>query len=86
VLWGTNADKFHFASAVQRRPPIARSSLQFGAIAFLALERDATDCEGATMHRHVKILAVICILLAIGFVVGRYTMWNEAARYDASHP
>ncbi len=38
------------------------------------------------MHRHVKLFAVACILIAIGFVVGRYTMWNQAAHYDAEHP
>jgi hypothetical protein len=38
------------------------------------------------MHRHVKLFAVACVLVAIGFVAGRYVMINQAARYDADHP
>ncbi|CAA2142714.1 hypothetical protein HYPP_03736 [Hyphomicrobium sp. ghe19] len=38
------------------------------------------------MHRHVRLFAIACILIAIGFVAGRYIMYNEAARYDATHP
>jgi len=38
------------------------------------------------MHRHVKLVTIACILLAVGFVAGRYVMWNEAAKYDATHP
>jgi hypothetical protein len=33
-----------------------------------------------------KILAVVCILLAMGFVVGRYTMIANVAHYDGDHP
>lgn len=38
------------------------------------------------MQRHHKILAVIVIAVALTFVAGRYVMWDDAARYDASHP
>lgn len=38
------------------------------------------------MHRHVKLFAIACVLVAIGFVAGRYIMINQAAQYDASHP
>ena len=38
------------------------------------------------MHRHVKIFAAVCILVAIGFVVGRYTMISDVAQYDGDHP
>jgi|UPI00031C286A hypothetical protein len=38
------------------------------------------------MHRHVKILTVACILIAIGFVAGRYIMYTDVAHYDGDHP
>jgi hypothetical protein len=38
------------------------------------------------MHRHVKLLAVACVVVSIAYVAGRYVMWNEAAQYDATHP
>ncbi len=38
------------------------------------------------MHRHVRIFAIICILVAIGFVIGRYTMITNVAHYDGDHP
>ena len=38
------------------------------------------------MHRHVKLIAIACMLVVIGFVAGRYIMINRAAQYDADHP
>lgn len=38
------------------------------------------------MHRHVKLFAIACILVAIGFVAGRYIMITNVAQYDATHP
>lgn len=38
------------------------------------------------MHRHVKLFAIACVLVAVAFVAGRYVMWNQAAHYDATHP
>lgn len=38
------------------------------------------------MHRHVKIFTVACILIAIGFVAGRYVMYTNVAHYDGDHP
>jgi hypothetical protein len=46
---------------------------------------DPADLE-AGMHRHVKIFAVACILVAVAFVVGRYTMITDVAHYDGNHP
>jgi hypothetical protein len=38
------------------------------------------------MHRHVKLLAIACVLVVIGFVAGRYVMINQVAHYDGDHP
>lgn len=38
------------------------------------------------MHRHVKLFAIACILIAIGFVAGRFIMYKDVAQYDATHP
>lgn len=42
--------------------------------------------EERAMHRHAKIFAIACILVAIGFVVARYTMITDVAHYDGDHP
>jgi hypothetical protein len=46
---------------------------------------EPSDC-GVNMHRHVKLFAIACVLVAIGFVAGRYVMINQAAQYEADHP
>jgi hypothetical protein len=38
------------------------------------------------MHRHIKVLAIACVLVVLGFVAGRYIMINEAAQYEGDHP
>lgn len=38
------------------------------------------------MHRHVKLFALACLLVAAVFVTSRYVMIEDVAQYDASHP
>jgi hypothetical protein len=37
------------------------------------------------MHRHIKLFAIACTFVAVGFVVARYTLITNVAHYDGNH-